>query len=305
MAENWRILDLTFFRGEISFDKKVKRLVVADVETGEATEHVLQDINVVFIGVGVKLAPALLYYLSKHDVVVLACDWKGVPAASMYPWIDAHGRVAARQRAQAALSAPRSKDAWKRVVKAKIRGQANNLDCLNLDGGNYLRQIASSVKSGDPENREAQAAKAYWKFLFGDKAFSRTPGIQNDQRNALLDYGYTVLRGHSMRAVLSAGLTPALGVFHHGRSNAFALADDFIEPFRPAVDYAVWHLNEEGKTTDEKETRKTLLQSTLGDFGCDERSVSTVMTDFSQQYGQYVEGDRKVLEVPVWNMGKE
>ncbi len=299
MASNWRILDFSSFKGEISYNQSTKRLHVIHRETGEIGEHALDDVNIVFVGISVQLAPAVMYYLAKRDVVTLFCDWKGLPVSGMYPWVDAHGRVAARQRAQANLSVPRSKNAWMRIVKAKIKGQANNLEYLGCDGSARLKELASSVRSGDTSNIEAQAARYYWSQLFSGEGFRRLPGGATDARNACLDYGYTILRGHSMRAVLSAGLTPALGLYHKSRSNAFALADDFIEIFRPAVDYVVSLLAKD-LTPNDSDIKKTLLQATMQVFSSDGLTIPTVMTDFAQQFGRYCEGAIDLLDPPIW-----
>ncbi len=300
MASNWRILDLTFLKGSLRFDKTKRKLLVVSEETGEITAHALSDINIIFVGLAVLIHKGTVYHLTKNDVVTIFCDWRGLPVSSMYPWIDAHGRVATRQRAQAALTAPRSKNAWMRIVKAKINGQANILEALDRDGVRRLRDIAKGVKSGDPENSESLAARLYWKRLFSDPTFVRRPGEREDYRNSLLDYGYTILRGHSMRAVLSAGLTPALGLFHKSRSNAFALADDLIEPFRPIVDLAVAQLASANDfVAINKEIRKQLLETCIGSFGVSQKTIPTVMTEFGQCYGKYVEGDTTFLEVPT------
>lgn len=299
MADNWRVLDFTNFHGDLRFSRAKQVLETCDGETGEVTRHALGDVNIVFIGIYVRLEPAMMYHFAKHDVVVLFCDWKGLPVSSMYPWIDAHGRVAARQRAQASLSAPRSKNAWMRLIKAKVKGQANNLKDIDPDASKKLAGLARTVKSGDPTNVEGVAARIYWQALFGDPTFRRTPGTQSEWRNSLLDYGYTLLRGNSMRAVLSAGLTPALGMYHRNRSNLFALADDLIEPFRPAVDHAIIQLDEDAMLED-KTVRKQLMMATQQPFDAKGLSVAAVMTDLAQQYGRYVEGEVEYLSVPVW-----
>lgn len=304
MADNWRMLDFTMFHGELRFNKNTRRLQAVDHKTGEVTEHSLRDINIVFIGLNVQLAPAMMYHFAKQDVVVLFCDWKGLPACSMYPWIDAHGRVAARQRAQASLSAPRSKNAWMRIVKAKIKGQANNLKVLGVPNAARLNELSRQVRTGDPSNVEGLAARIYWSSIFSGESFSRVPGEGAEGRNSLLDYGYTLMRGHSMRAVLSAGLTPALGMYHRSRSNLFALADDLIESFRPVVDFAVAGL-EAGACLEDRDVKRALMQATLAPFGVNGLSTPATMTDFAQQYGRYVEGEVDHLAVPVWNPRKE
>lgn len=299
MADNWRVLDFSSFEGELRFNKNKNSLTAIYRETGEVVEQPASDINIVFIGISVGLAPSAVYHLAKNDIVVLFCDWKGLPISGMYPWIDAHGRVAARQRAQAALGVPRAKNAWMRIVKAKIRGQARNLEFLGLDGADVLRQLSAKVRSGDPSNIEGQAAKAYWKSLFG-KDFRRMPGDSDDPRNSFLNYGYTILRGHSMRAVLSAGLTPALGLYHRNRSNAFALADDLIEPFRAVIDREAYRLV--GAPSMNREVRGRMLKAAGDVFNMEGWTVPTVMRSFAQQYGRYVEGDVEFLDVPVWEL---
>lgn len=299
MSSNWRILDLTELHGEVRFNKKTRRLEIIESYTGEKKEAALDDVNIIFFGIYVSLAPAVMYHLAANDVVVLFCDWKGLPASSLYPWIDAHGRVGARQRAQVSLSQSRAKNAWMQIIKAKIRGQANNLSVLQKANGKRLKDLVSTVRSGDPSNVEGHAAKIYWRSLFDDPSFVRIHGERIGGRNSLLDYGYTILRGHSMRAVLSAGLTPALGVYHCGRSNHFALADDLIEPFRAVVDYSVARMPKDA-SIECREVRSALLASTLGPFLADGSAVPTVMTNLAQQFGLYVEGEIDRLKVPYW-----
>lgn len=301
MASNWRILDLTYFEGTIKFNSRSRKMEVISKTTGEVFSHSLPDVNIIFIGLKVQLGSGILYHLASNDVVSIFCDWRGLPVSSLYPWIDSHGRVAARQRAQAALSIPRSKNAWMRIVKAKIKGQAHVLKSLDILGYKDLLEIAAKTRSGDPDNREGQAARIYWKKVFNDTAFLRKPGIREAGKNGLLDYGYTILRGHSMRAVLAAGLTPALGLYHKGRSNAFALADDLIEPFRPAVDYIVATLEPASELVS-KETRRAILEVCNGSFGKSKKTIPTLMIELAQHYGQYVEGEVPVLEVPIYQI---
>lgn len=294
----WRTLDLTHLHGELGFSKRTRMLQIVQYDTGEITEVAPCDINVIFAGVGVGIRAGVVEHLVNKDVAILFCDWKGCPLAGVYPWSDTHGRIAARQRSQAVLSLPRTKNAWMRIVRAKIRGQANNLDALGLNGSVHLREIASNVVSGDLTNCEANAARCYWHSLLGE-TFRRCPGLQTDRLNSMLDYGYTVLRGYCMRAVLAAGLAPALGLFHRGRGNSFALADDLIEPFRPVVDIEVARLKE-SEGIDNREVRRKLLNVATDEFDTGMGSVPAVMIDFAQQYGRYVESEIKYLPVPEW-----
>lgn len=145
-------------------------------------------------------------------------------------------------RAQWNASEPLKKRAWQRIVIAKIKMQAAALQSVGQPR-TVLDHIAAKVQSGDTGNAEAQAARTYWPLLLG-------PGFRRDPRrpdiNALLNYGYTVLRAACARAVIGAGLHPTIGLFHTNRSNAFALVDDLMEPFRPLVDLTARAIVAEG-----------------------------------------------------------
>ena len=207
-------------------------------------------------------------------------------------------RVAARHIAQAEMEIPRQKNAWMRIVKAKIAGQAFNLrnDHESLE---YLTSLVSKVRSGDPTNCEGQAARFYWRRLYNDKNFRRTPGLSSSI-NGMLDYGYTILRGGIARSILSAGLWPTLGVWHRNRSNVFALADDLIEPFRPAVDSVVAKIAFRTDTLD-REGKRELAKVLDLSFTTDGYTVSTELNRIAQNFARYAEGVDKVLEVPKFN----
>ncbi|MFC5369542.1 type II CRISPR-associated endonuclease Cas1 [Arcanobacterium bovis] len=296
-AEQWRILDFSSFQGKVSPDRG-SLLITPD--GGDAVRVPTADVGIVFIGVNTRFSAGALHRLFGDDVSVIFCDWKGVPIGGAYAWSE-HSRVGARQIAQMESSLPRRKSAWASVVKAKILGQANVLDFCRRPNAGLLRRLAKELKSGDSSNNEGQAARIYWSSLWGDEGFRRQPGVRDDvfTSNALLDYGYTVLRGHAMRAVLSAGLTPALGMFHRGRSNNFNLADDLIEPFRPAIDACVASTlcNE---SIDSKEARKELVQVAGDSFGESGNSIPAELVNLAQHYGQYLEGDINKLSINVW-----
>ena len=148
-----------------------------------------------------------------------------------------------------------------------------------------------------PDNIEARAARFYWSRVLGE---GRQPGAgQLIGSNACLDYGYAVLRGHVIRAVLSAGLAPALGVFHRGRGNAFALADDLIEPFRPAIDEVALQLSPTASPSD-SDVKRVLVAAASQKFDAVGYGISAVAQDLAQQYGRYVEGEEERLKVPSW-----
>ena len=186
-------------------------------------------------------------------VPVLVCDERHLPRGLLLDPQAAslHGRVL---RAQAAISIPAKKRAWQQIIRAKISAQHGTL--VRLTGKSLLGPLAARVRSGDPDNIEARAARLYWPALFGADFIRDTDG---PGANALLNYGYAILRAAVARALASAGLHAALGLWHHNQYNAFALADDLIEPLRPLADRAVWQLLRDGHTEVSRPAKAALL----------------------------------------------
>lgn len=295
MAEQWRVIDLCGFEGEL---RSTRGGVEVCPEEGVPTTIPVAEVAVILVGMKVALSAAVLHRLAEADVAVLFCDWRGIPEGGCYSWSD-HGRVAARHRAQAEVSLPRKKNAWARLIRAKIEGQASVLENLKIRGSGELLALADQVRSGDPGNVEAQAARLYWSCALG-KGVGREPGAgQLIGANACLDYGYSVLRGHLMRAVLAAGLAPALGVFHRGRGNAFALADDLIEPFRPAIDEVALQLPPTASPSD-RPVKQLLVAAASQRFDGDGHGIPAVAEALAQSFGRYVEGDIDRLNVLSW-----
>ena len=295
MAEQWRVIDLCGFEGEL---RSTRGGVEVCPEKGVSTTIPVAEVAVVLVGMKVALSAAVLHRLAEADVAVLFCDWRGIPEGGCYAWSD-HGRVAARHRAQAEVSLPRKKNAWARLIRAKIEGQASVLKNLKIRGSGELLALADQVRSGDPGNVEAQAARLYWSRALG-KGVGRQPAAgQLIGANACLDYGYSVLRGHLMRAVLAAGLAPALGVFHRGRGNAFALADDLIEPFRPAIDEVALQLPPTASPSD-RPVKQLLVAAACQRFDQDGHGIPAVAEALAQSFGRYVEGDIDRLNVFSW-----
>ena len=295
MAEQWRVLDLWAFEGNV---RAARGGVEVCPDEGVSTVLPVAELAVVLIGMKVNLSAAVLHRLAEADVAVLFCDWRGIPEGGCYSWSD-HGRVAARHRAQAEVSLPRKKNAWARLVRAKIEGQASVLENLKIRGSGELLALADQVRSGDPGNVEAQAARLYWSRTLG-RGVGRQPAAgQLIGANACLDYGYAVLRGHLMRAVLAAGLAPALGVFHRGRGNAFALADDLIEPFQPAIDEVALPLPATASPSD-REVKQLLVAAASQRFDADGHGIPAVAEALAQAFGRYVEGDIDRLQVLSW-----
>lgn len=295
MNSQWRVIDLCGFEGELRSTRGG-----VEVLSGEGVPTIIPvaEVAVILVGMKVNLSAAVLHRLAEADVAVLFCDWRGIPEGGCYSWSD-HGRVAARHRAQAEVSLPRKKNAWARLIRAKIEGQASVLENLKIRGSGELLALADQVRSGDPGNVEAQAARLYWSRALG-KGVGRQPAAgQLIGANACLDYGYSVLRGHLMRAVLAAGLAPALGVFHRGRGNAFALADDLIEPFRPAIDEVALQLPPTASPSD-RPVKQLLVAAASQRFDGDGHGIPAVAEALAQAFGRYVEGDIDRLNVVSW-----
>lgn len=293
--DGWRVLDFSAFEGRIRYERGQLRVLR---DSGEELQVPLVDVAIMLIGLKVSVGRALLHQLAEFDVTVLLCDWRGIPIGAMNPW-SSHTRVGARHLAQMELTVPRRKNAWGRIIKAKVKGQAAVLGNVSSKHQQHLITLSKSVKSGDPQNIEALAARYYWPRIFDDESFSRYPGLGSG-RNGLLDYGYTVLRGYAIRAVLSAGLIPAVGIFHRGRSNYFNLADDLIEPFRPAIDDCVSKLPLDSSPA-HPSVKVRLVAAANRTFSSTGATVPTEMLSLAQQFGRYVENEIDRLPVPTWD----
>ncbi|MCY4657532.1 MAG: type II CRISPR-associated endonuclease Cas1 [Gammaproteobacteria bacterium] len=165
---------------------------------------------------------------------VLISNASHLPVGMMMP-IDGHSTQVQIQRSQISMTKPQQKRLWQRIVREKVRQQSRVL--TNFNNSDYgLSKLAKRVLSGDASNIEAQAARKYWARLFG-KRFRRDRTWEG--LNALLNYGYAVVRATVARAIVASGLLPTIGIHHHNRSNPFCLADDLLEPFRPFVDWRV------------------------------------------------------------------
>lgn len=180
----------------------------------------------------------LLNALNENNVVTIFCDKSHMPNAIMQP-LASHSTHSETLSAQINCSIPLKKQLWKKVVETKIRNQATLLAKLNKKNENKLFRLSKDVKSGDSDNREGQAARIYWSSLFDDIEFQRERF--GSQPNSLLNYGYAIARAAVARSLVGSGLLCAIGIHHHNRYNAFCLADDMIEPFRPCIDEAVYY----------------------------------------------------------------
>ena len=224
------------FTNPFRLSLKNAQMVVTSKEMPEEERTIpIEDVGMVIIeNQMVSVTMPLLNELVDAGVAVVLCDKKGMPHA-MLQNLDGHNLQGEFLRNQVEVGEVLRKQLWKQIVEAKIRNQSALLEKLH-GSGSLLKPYYMNVKSGDNDNREGLAARLYWGALFG-KDFTRDK--EGNGINSLLNYGYTVLRAATARALVSAGLTPSLGIFHHNRSNAFPLADDLMEPFRCIVEKTI------------------------------------------------------------------
>jgi CRISP-associated protein Cas1 len=186
------------------------------------------------------ISVSLISACMSQGVAIIFTDERHTPSGIALPF-HAHHRQAAVASMQMGLTLPLKKRLWQALVVAKIENQASCLVACGKDGA-AVSAIAKLVASGDPGNTEARAAREYWSVLFDD--FVRSDGA--DLRNAMLNYGYAIVRSAIARGLVASGLLPCFGLFHDSAANAFNLADDLFEPFRPLVDAKVFGLSENG-----------------------------------------------------------
>lgn len=248
---------------------------------------------------------AALTELAANDAIVVICGRNHLPVAMLMPLID-HSQVVWRLRDQISASQPTKKRLWKQIVAAKIFAQADNLS-EGSAARKRLVQMSQSVRSGDPENLEAQAAKIYWAnwlkhpaSTLHDLQASFRRDRDADGLNAFLNYGYAVVRAGIARAIVSAGLMPSLGVHHRSRGNPFCLADDLIEPIRPMVDVIARRLYESGSREMNQSTKSSLLNilNQRTKFRSQHGPLMVSLNRYASSLAKCFAGEQKHLDVP-------
>lgn len=238
---------------------KTDSLPDAFKEQAEVTKPV-EDIGIVVLdNKQITITSGVLEALLENNSAVITCDSKSMPVGLMLPL---YGNTTQNERFRHQLDAslPLKKQLWQQTIRMKIENQATVLRKCKGEEMKCMRVWAADVKSGDPDNLEARAAAFYWKNLFADiDGFTRErEGIPP---NNLLNYGYAILRAVVARALVTSGLLPTLGIHHHNRYNAYCLADDIMEPYRPYVDELIYGIVKSGIGYEEltKELKAQLL----------------------------------------------
>jgi len=260
----------------------------------------LDDIAVLLLSAqGVAVTKNVLNALSERGCISVFCGANYTPLSMVVP-IASHTYFTKIIKTQINASEPFKKRVWQQIVIQKIKNQVLSLKyCNKEDKINLVEKISQMVKSGDPDNREAYAARVYWKALFGDEFIRDKNG---DGINSFLNYGYAIMRAGMARAVCSHGLIPSLGVHHDNNLNQFCLADDLFEIYRPMVDTFVYKLYEKGEYELKPENKKilaNLLKTKVRTSEGESQAVQSMQYMVSS-FVNALEVGKPDIELPIW-----
>ena len=277
---------------------KNHQLVITFKDNDDSVTRPIEDIGFVVIeNPQVSISVPALNELADNNVSVIFCDNKKMPR-TMLMTLEGNTTQQESYKYQIGASAPTKKNIWKQLVESKIRNQSLLLNKEGKDG-DVLKPFYMNVKSGDSDNREGAAAREYWIRLF-DNGFKREH--EGLPPNNLLNYGYTILRAAVARALIGSGLYPAFGVFHRNRYNAFPLADDVMEPYRPFVDEIVYHLYYDGAACElDNQVKGRLLRVLFSDvkMGRVTRPLENALSLTTASLLKVFKGETDKLSLPM------
>lgn len=247
----------------------------------------------------IRLSQAVLTRIADAGGTVVTINGNFLPASMLLP-LQVHSLQTERFAAQAQLALPLRKRIWRAIVQAKILAQGELLQELHgSDGG--LVALAARVRSGDPQNIEAQAARRYWSMLFPKEHRFRRGSGERDQ-NQHLDYGYIVLRAAVARALCAAGLHPSFGVHHKNRYDPFCLAADLMEPFRPLVDRCVfqWIGDHDPAASLERDAKAWVIGAVTGRYIHEKqnRTLFDILLRAANSFAECTAGRAKTIDLP-------
>lgn len=292
-----------FFGNPVYLSTKNKQLVATypDEQT-ETKTAAIEDIGVVVLEhQQITITNGLLEKLVQNNVAIINCDQQHLPIGLLMP-LCGHSEQTERYKHQINASQPLKKNLWQQTVSAKIANQAGLLNEKGIPA-RKMELWAKEVTSGDALNHESRAAVYYWSKLFGDESFSR--GQKGASPNHLLNYGYAILRAITARALVSTGLLPTLGIFHRNKYNAYCLADDIMEPYRPYVDLIVSHIVETEDHFDELtvEIKKQLLSIATIDVKLDGKNspLMVALSRTTNSLYECFEGSSRKILYPMYD----
>lgn len=286
------------FTSPVSLALRDQQIVITFKDNKDTVTRPIEDIGFVVVeNPQVSISVPLLNELADNNVSVIFCDKKQMPR-TMLMTLEGNTTQQESYKFQMEASAPMKKNVWKQLVECKIRNQALLLDTLGKNGES-LKPYYMNVKSGDTDNREGAAAREYWSRIFYD-GFKRER--EGEPPNNLLNYGYTILRAAVARALIGSGLYPAFGVFHRNRYNAFPLADDVMEPYRPFVDEIVYHLYYDGAVSElDSQSKGKLLRVLFSDvrMGKVTRPLENALSLTTASLLRMYKGEADKLSLPM------
>lgn len=242
-----------YFGNPAYLSLKLSQLVINTPHDVDGKSKVLKTIPIEDIAIVVldnkqiTITQALMEALLDAEVSLITCSASHHPTGLMLP-LCGHTLQSERFARQIAASLPLKKQIWQQTMQSKIANQAAVLEFTTQEKHPNMLQWSRAVRSGDPDNLEARAAAYYWKNVFRGLIDNFTRGRDEESPNDLLNYGYALLRATVARSLVCSGLLPTLGVHHHNRYNAYCLADDIMEPYRPIVDKYIYTLVSEEKS---------------------------------------------------------
>ena len=286
------------FTSPVYLSLKDQQMVISFKDNKDMVTRPIEDIGFVVIeNPQVSISIPLLNELADNNVSVVFCDKKQMPK-TMLMTLEGNTTQQESYKFQIDASAPMKKNVWKQLVECKIRNQALLLNKIGKNG-DVLKQYYMNVKSGDTDNREGAAAREYWGHIFDDNFKREREGLPP---NNLLNYGYTILRAAVARALIGSGLYPAFGVFHRNRYNAFPLADDVMEPYRPFVDEIVYHLYYDGAVNElDNQSKGKLLRVLFSDvkMGKVTRPLENALSLTTASLLKMYKGETDKLSLPM------
>lgn len=295
-----------YFGNPAYLSLKLEQLVIKTQKQEDDGESLTKTIPIEDIGVVVldhrqiTITQGVMEKLLENNCAVITCDSRHLPVGLLLPLVG-NTVQNERFRSQIDSSLPLRKQLWQQTIQAKIANQAAVLEySTSRRHGNMLAWV-SQVKSGDSDNVEARAATYYWKTVFPERPdFLR--GQFEDEPNGLFNYGYAVLRAVVARSLVMSGLLPTLGIHHHNRYNAYCLADDIMEPYRPYVDRLVLDIiAEDGTLSLTQSAKLRLLSIPVLDVEIDGHTsplmvaVSTTTASLAKCFG----GDLRKIVYPI------
>ena len=292
-----RIVEIADDRRHLFVNRGFMVVRDTDGERKELGQVPLDDIAAVITNAhGITYTNNLLVALAERGVPFVLCA-ANHNAVGMLLTLDGHHVQSKRIEAQLSASQPTHKRMWATIVKSKLEQQAAALEAAGAPTA-PLSALVSKVRSGDPDNLEGVGARRYWRLLFGDE-------FRRDQDaggvNGLLNYGYTVARAATARAIVAAGLHPSIGVHHCNDANPLRLVDDLMEPFRPVIDLKVWQLVRHGEGQVTPDTKRALVRTLYDDMQTNVGAtpVMVCMQKLATSLAQVYLAERDKLDLPL------